>query len=89
MEKKQSIELKLIPAWSVVSIDSVPQEAKVLVDGKPVGFTPSEVEILQGVHLITLEKKGFKQTFVDFEYIILNKVNCKLLIGACIRHIKI
>ena len=60
MEKKQSIELKLIPAWSVVSIDSVPQEAKVLVDGKPVGFTPSEVEILQGVHLITLEKKGFK-----------------------------
>ena len=56
----QLLEVRLIPAWALVSISSEPEAADVLVDGKIVGKTTLETEILQGQHEILVEKEGFK-----------------------------
>jgi len=57
---EQSVDLIMQPAWAVVSIDSSPGGAEVLVDGQPAGFTPVQAEVLQGRREIRLQKPGFK-----------------------------
>ncbi|MCK5360824.1 MAG: PEGA domain-containing protein, partial [Gammaproteobacteria bacterium] len=58
--EEQTLELTLLPAWAVVAMNSEPEAADVLVDGKAVGKTPLEIEVLQGQHEILFEKEGFK-----------------------------
>lgn len=43
-----------------VQIDSSPPGADIDVDGAFVGNTPSEVQIQEGEHLVTVQKAGFK-----------------------------
>lgn len=64
---EQSIEAGLVPAWGNVSIDSLPDDAVVEVDGHPVGNTPATVEVLRGKRKLQLVKPGYKvwQTTLD------------------------
>jgi formylglycine-generating enzyme required for sulfatase activity len=56
----QEFDYALIPAWSDITIDSIPGNATVLVDGKPGGSTPLTLELLAGVHEIELKVERFK-----------------------------
>ena len=56
----QKFDYALIPAWSDITIDSLPDNATVLIDGKAVGSTPTTLELLAGDHNIELKAERFK-----------------------------
>ena len=56
----QKFDYALVPAWSDITIDSIPDNASVLVDGKAVGSTPTTLELLAGDHNIELKAERFK-----------------------------
>jgi len=56
----QKFDYALVPAWSDITIDSIPDNATVLVDGKAVGSTPTTLELLAGDHNIELKAERFK-----------------------------
>lgn len=64
---EQSLEVPLEPAWAEVSITSTPAQGRVLVDGEARDTTPSQLELLQGEHVIQVKKPGYKtwQTTLD------------------------
>ena len=51
----QQLELQMAPAWAVVTIDSLPPGARILLDGEAIGTTPAALEILQGEHQLMLQ----------------------------------
>lgn len=56
---QQQLQLQLSPAWAVVTLDSLPRGASILVDGEPLGQTPAKVEVLQGEHQLVLQLPGY------------------------------
>jgi formylglycine-generating enzyme required for sulfatase activity len=56
----QKFDFALVPAWSDITIDSIPDNATVQVDGKAVGSTPTTLELLAGDHNIELKAERFK-----------------------------
>ena len=56
----QKFDYALVPTWSDITIDSIPDNASVLVDGKAVGSTPTTLELLAGDHNIELKAERFK-----------------------------
>ena len=56
----QTFIFALIPNWSPVVIDSIPEGATVEIDGNPVGITPLETEIAAGSYRLTLKAERFK-----------------------------
>ncbi len=58
--ERQSVEITLSPAWARFSLDSVPSDALVSLNGKPVGRTPLKFEPLQGRYELRVSKKGWK-----------------------------
>ncbi len=59
-DNHQKFDYALVPAWSEITIDSLPDNATVLVDGKAVGSTPTTIELLAGDHNIELKAERFK-----------------------------
>ncbi|MEQ8952574.1 MAG: PEGA domain-containing protein, partial [Gammaproteobacteria bacterium] len=57
---EQRFQVELNPAWAVVSINTNPQGAEVLVDGQLVGHTPINTEILQGERDLVVKLPGHK-----------------------------
>ena len=56
----QKFDFALVPAWSDITIDSIPGKATVWIDGKPAGSTPLTLELLAGDHDIELQAQRFK-----------------------------
>lgn len=56
----QKFDYALVPAWSDITIDSIPGNATVWVDGEPAGSTPLKFELLTGDHDIELKAERFK-----------------------------
>ncbi len=57
---EQRFQVELNPAWAVVSIDTSPPGAEVLVDGEQLGFTPINAELLQGERDLMVKLSGHK-----------------------------
>ncbi|MGD8631241.1 MAG: PEGA domain-containing protein [Gammaproteobacteria bacterium] len=57
----QRLQRVLQPAWASVSIDSQPPGASVQVDGKAIGVTPLETELLQGERQLVLTLEKYQQ----------------------------
>lgn len=55
----QTLALDMLPAWAMVTVDSVPPGASILVDGEEVGKTPATVEVLQGERQLMLQLPSF------------------------------
>jgi formylglycine-generating enzyme required for sulfatase activity len=56
----QQFDFSLVPAWSDITIDSIPRGATVLIDGKSAGSTPLKLELLAGDHELELKTDRFK-----------------------------
>jgi len=56
----QKVDYALVPAWSDITIDSIPGSATVLIDGVPAGSAPLTLELLEGDHEVELKAAGFK-----------------------------
>jgi len=61
-ETTQAIDIKLVPAWAKVSLNSDPIGAIVYQGERLLGVTPTYVDIMQGQHELTFDKKGYKST---------------------------
>lgn len=59
-DKFQQLNTALIPGWSDITISSVPLDAKVLIDGKPFGKTPLNIQMLPGSYLLEISSENFK-----------------------------
>ncbi len=57
--ERQSVDLVLSPLWADISIDSRPAGARVILDGRNIGQTPLQAEILAGTYRLVLEREGF------------------------------
>jgi formylglycine-generating enzyme required for sulfatase activity len=57
---EQSLAARLEPAWAVASIDSQPSHAELSVDGKVLGATPYQGELLEGRRAIKITQRGYK-----------------------------
>ena len=58
--REQAFNFALVPNWSPVVIGSIPEGARVEIDGKPVGNTPLEIELAAGSYRLTLKAERFK-----------------------------
>lgn len=58
-DEQQQLALELAPAWAMVTVDSLPPGASILLDGEPAGTTPATVEVLQGEHQLILQMPAF------------------------------
>lgn len=58
--KLQTLELALQPAWGTLTIMTLPDKARVRLDGQDAGETPVTLEALQGTHALEFLKQGWK-----------------------------
>jgi formylglycine-generating enzyme required for sulfatase activity len=56
----QALDLALVPGWSDIAIDSVPQGARVSVNGTVAGSTPLTIQLPAGEQKLVLTAEGFK-----------------------------
>lgn len=60
MGESRSVEVELLPAWGTLIVNSVPEQASVLLGAENVGKTPLTAEPLQGSYRLTLTRDGWK-----------------------------
>lgn len=65
-EQKQRFSFSMVPAWSLVSLDSKPNSAQVWLDGENLGRTPLESEVDAGRHQLELVHPDFSAYISDF-----------------------
>jgi len=58
-ENRQKLEAKGGPSAGSLHIDSVPGKATVSVDGIPVAYTPADLKLPEGNHVVELTLPGF------------------------------
>jgi formylglycine-generating enzyme required for sulfatase activity len=59
-DRIQNFDLALVPNWSEITISSIPDGATVWVDGKSIGTTPLNLDVLAGDHELELKADRFK-----------------------------
>lgn len=57
----QRVDLTLLPAWAVITLDSQPAGAQILVDGEEQGHTPARLELLAGERELRLQLPAHAQ----------------------------
>ena len=55
-ENRRKLEAGGQKAGGAVHVDSVPQKATILVDGAPIAYTPADLKIPEGKHVIELRR---------------------------------
>ena len=60
MDKQQSLDVALDPAWADVVISSDPVGAEVFSDGEKIGLTPMTAELLEGKRELSISLVGYK-----------------------------
>ncbi len=65
--QEQTFNFSLERAWAVVSLNTTPSGAEVIVDGESVGTTPINAELLQGKRDVTVKLAGHKAWQDDFD----------------------
>ncbi len=56
--KAQTIKVVMAPAWGRLKFSTVPAEAEVSIDGKPVGQTPVDLELDSGLRSLEVRAAG-------------------------------
>ena len=84
MGEEQEFIFDLKPAWADVEIDTKPSGAEIFIDGKNIGLTPLDLDIMEGQHTLEIKKNGFKDFTTEIavkakENIVLELFNLSLL----------
>ncbi len=66
-EKKQNLNIDLIPNWAEVTINSKPKDAEVWINGKQEGLTPLVLDLIAGAYYLEIRHKDFIPYESDFE----------------------
>ena len=62
---RQSLQVELAPAWAVVSLQTEPQGATLMVDGEEQGVTPLDLELLAGKRQMVFTKEKYAPLDVE------------------------
>ena len=84
MGEEQEFIFDLEPAWADVQIDTKPSGAEIFIDGKNIGFTPLDLDLIEGQHALGFKKNGYKDFTTELvvkakENIIFEPFNLNLL----------
>jgi formylglycine-generating enzyme required for sulfatase activity len=60
MDREQTLQVKLTPAWAEVTVASTPSAADVYVDDRLIGQTPLHTQIMQGAHNLRVKRTRYK-----------------------------
>ena len=60
MNQEQQFIFDLEPAWADVQINTDPSEAEVILDGQNKGFSPLDLDVIDGDHTVLIRKSGYK-----------------------------
>lgn len=60
LDREQSLEVELQPAWADITLVSTPAGAEVFVDEQSAGRTPLTAEILEGSRTLRVQLNGYK-----------------------------
>jgi len=60
LDKLQTLEVELIPAWAEIHFASKPPGAEVLLDEEALGETPLTAEVGAGSHTVAMQLDGYK-----------------------------
>ena len=60
MGEEQEFIFDLEPAWADVQIDTKPSGAEIFIDGKNIGLTPLDLDLIEGQHALGFKKNGYK-----------------------------
>jgi len=69
MLQQQNLNISLLPAWAVYQFTTDPEGAAVLIDGETYGVTPLDLELLQGEHVVEIQKAGFVTASITMEVV--------------------
>jgi formylglycine-generating enzyme required for sulfatase activity len=58
---------QLVPKWAMVTINSEPSGAEIVVDGQSRGKTPAAIEVMAGRHPLELRHESFKPWTTDIQ----------------------
>ncbi|GLS27672.1 PEGA domain-containing protein [Marinibactrum halimedae] len=58
--QEQTLNVMLTPAWANIRVNSIPEGADIVLNEQTLGTTPSNVEMLEGEHVLQLRKSGYK-----------------------------
>jgi len=59
-DQLQILAVELTPGWADTAVLTIPAGATIYVDEKEVGETPATIQLMAGVHEVTVRKEGFK-----------------------------
>ncbi len=59
LEKLETVYVQLVPRWADVSIESEPAGAAIFTGDEQAGVTPATIELLEGMHDITVSRDGY------------------------------
>ena len=63
--KKQSLQVELEPAWAIVTLQTEPAGATLMVDGEEQGLTPLQQELIAGKRQLLFTKESFAPLEVE------------------------
>jgi hypothetical protein len=58
-ENRKKLEEKGAQSGGSIHVESVPEKAAVAVDGEPVAYTPADLKLPEGKHVIELTRPGY------------------------------
>ncbi len=59
LDRDENLHVLLVPRWANVSVQSEPAGADIFAGEEKVGVTPAVIELLEGIHEITVAKDGY------------------------------
>jgi formylglycine-generating enzyme required for sulfatase activity len=59
-DELQEVKVALLPGWSDITVDTVPQGADVKIDGQSFGNTPLHVQLAAGTYMIEISADQYK-----------------------------
>jgi len=59
-DELQEVNVALLPGWSDITVDTVPQGAAVKIDGRSFGNTPLHIQLAAGTYMIEISADQYK-----------------------------
>ena len=59
LEKLETVHVQLVPRWAAITVVSEPAGAAIFAGDEQVGVTPATIELLEGMHDISVARDGY------------------------------
>ena len=63
----QTLAIDLNPDWAAITVPTIPSATQLLIDGEPAGLGGEPLDVLSGVHTLTIRAPGYADTDLTLE----------------------